>query len=90
MNAMTPGEWIRYLRREHARTEHPVACCRKDHQNWPCDTIRGLDAAVAAERDRIRTHATEHAFRLYRPGNGPGAGQQAMDAVPLTSLLEVL
>ena len=54
---MTASETIRYLRGEHTRIEHPVACCRKDHQNWPCSTIRALDVATAAERERIITVA---------------------------------
>ena len=46
------AEVLRYLRREHARIEYPVACCRQCHQNWPCDVIRGISAAVCAERER--------------------------------------
>jgi hypothetical protein len=51
--AMTPEKRISYLRSEHQRTEYPVACCRKCHQNWPCDVIAGMDAAAAAERERL-------------------------------------
>jgi hypothetical protein len=44
---------------------------------------------AAAERDRIRRHAQEHTFRLYRPSNGPNHGH-TINVVPLTSLLEIL
>ncbi len=49
-----------------------------------------MAAAVAAERERLAQAAGELKFRLYRPGNGPGAGTQALDVVPLTGLLALL
>jgi hypothetical protein len=54
-------------------------------------SMRTAAAAVYGERDRIRRHAQEHAFRLYRPGMGFGPEHgESLDVVPLTSLLEVL
>ena len=50
---MTPAETIHHLRGSHVRVESPVAHCRKDHQNWPCDTIRAIDV-LEAERERLR------------------------------------
>ena len=50
-----------------------------------------LEAAAphlaAAEREACAQLAESLKFRLYRPGNGPGAGQQALDVVPLGELL---
>ena len=65
--AMTPEKRISYLRSEHYRIEHPVACCRKDYQNWPCDVISALDAATACERERIRQLATERGAEYRTP-----------------------
>ena len=67
MPNMPPGERIRYLRTEHYRIEHPVACCRKDYQNWPCDVISALNAATAYERAQIRQLATEHGAEYRTP-----------------------
>ena len=50
---MTPAETIHHLRGTHVRVEYPVGHCRKDRQNWPCDTIRAIDA-LEAERERLR------------------------------------
>jgi len=58
------------------------------------DLRRMLEAAAplvaAAERERLAQAAGELKFTLYRPGNGPGAGSQALDVVPLTGLLALL
>ena len=62
-----PAGWVRHLRDEHARIDHPVASCRKDRQNWPCDTIRGLDMAAAAERERIAALADKR-HAVYAAG----------------------
>jgi hypothetical protein len=70
---MTPAELIRYLRREHACIGYPVANCRKDHQNWPCDTIRALDAARAAEREAIIGIASQ--MRASIPADHPEGAQ---------------
>jgi hypothetical protein len=72
-----------------AVTTRPLTGCADIHRHQQ-QAAAILDAAAPHIRDRIRRHAQEHTFRLYRPGNGPGAGQQAMDVVPLTSLLEIL
>jgi len=47
-------------------------------------------AIEAAERERCAEAAEQLKFTLYRPGNGPGAGTQALDVVPLTELLALL
>lgn len=57
---MTPAERVDLLRHEHTRTEYPVPCCRKDHQNWPCSTISAADSAAAAERERWQAALAEH------------------------------
>jgi len=83
---VTPEEWIRYIRREHAEISHPVACCRKDHQNWPCDTIRALEAGANAERKRIRELVcTRFKTVLVQPDNG-----YPVSAVPMAAFLDVL
>jgi len=46
-----------------------------------------IEAAVAAERDRIRQLAKRESFTLYRPGNGP-AQQTALEVVPLAVLMQ--
>ena len=44
------ADWYqRSLRSRHFRKDHPVAHCASDRQNWPCDTIRALDAVASAE-----------------------------------------
>ena len=45
---------------------------------------------AAAERERCADQAIDLKFTLWRPRNGPGAGQQAIDVVPLTELLHLL
>ena len=67
MPNMPPGERIRYLRTEHYRIEHPVACCRKDYQNWPCDVISALNAATAYERAQIRQLSVERGAEYRTP-----------------------
>ncbi len=56
-----------------------------------CRWIADIAAkAHAAQRERLADAAGELKFTLYRPGNGPGAGTQALDVVPLTELLALL
>jgi len=54
------------------------------------DTDERIAKAHAAERERLAKAAGALKFTLYRPGNGPGAGSQALDVVPLTELLALL
>ena len=86
---MTPQERIACLRREHTRIEHPVACCRMDHQNWPCSVISALDAATAAERKRILEAAEAAVTTFLRPGLGPAHGER-LDVVKLDDLRKLL
>jgi hypothetical protein len=52
------SDWFkRALRGKHSRAELPVAHCRCDQVNWPCDTIRALDALEAAEQIVVRVRA---------------------------------
>lgn len=48
-NGLLADWYKRALRGKHARVDYPVAHCRKDHQNWRCDTVKALDALEAAE-----------------------------------------
>ena len=76
-------------------------CTEADHpghrQRGPCSNpdlspnslaeAAKIEAAVAAERDRIRQLARRESFTLYRPGNGP-AQQTALEVVPLAVLMQ--
>ena len=57
----------------------------------PEDITDILEAAAphlaAAEREACAQLAGSLKFTLYRPRNGPGAGQEALDVVPLGELL---
>jgi hypothetical protein len=57
---------------------------------WWAEELRDAVAPLiaAAERERIRQLAKRESFTLYRPGNGPGAGQQALEVVPLAVLMQ--
>jgi len=71
-----------------AVTTRPLTDCADIHRHQQ-QAAAILDAAAPYIRDRIRRHAQEHVFTLHRPHSGVAPGQ-AMDGVPLTSLLEVL
>jgi hypothetical protein len=49
-----------------------------------------LPHLVAADRLRLAEKAEGLAFTLWRPGNGPGAGEQAMRVVPLNETLRLM
>jgi hypothetical protein len=77
-----------------------VAWAREQPRPWKASHLTGWDdlgaddrevdmrigaAVAAAERARIAEGAKAAAFALFRPGNGPGAGQR-LDVVPLSEL----
>jgi hypothetical protein len=72
-----------------AVTTRPLTDCADIHRHQQQAAVI-LEAAATVITAAIRRHAQEHTFTLSRPNPGLGAGQQAMDVVPLTSLLEVL
>ena len=39
------------MRGSHRRRDYPVAHCVRDHQNWPCDTIKAL-GLLASEQEQ--------------------------------------
>jgi len=81
---VTPAERVGLLRYEHTRTEYPVPCCRKDHQNWPCSTIQALDAGAAVERERIAAQLEAYAGNYPEDVFPPGSASR--DAIGGTAM----